>query len=125
MTRWIAFDQDTVADLRSQLPHDSVFEAPGRSVIEYALTATRPVVALFRRAGGDEVTIAVFRATWSDTVLLPKVTEPALPAEVEEQMEVQEQMPVRASGFLGLSDSLIGADEEENSENRRWWQFWK
>lgn len=119
MTRWIAFDQDTVAGLRSQLPHDSVFEAPGRTVIDYAITTTRPVVGLLGPAGNDEVTIAVFRATWKGTAVHPEAAEPLLDAEVDDET------PIRTSGFLGLSDTFAGADEEENTENKRWWQFWR
>lgn len=117
MTRWIAFDRETVADLRSQLPHDSIFEAPGRTVIDYALTTTRPVVGVLGPAGNHEVTIALFRATRNDAPLID-IAEPPLAA------EVHDRLPVRASGFLGLSDSFM-ADEEENIENKRWWQFWK
>ena len=117
MTRWIAFDQATVTKLRSQLPQDSVFEAPGRSALEYALNATRPVVVLLEQGGGEETTIAVFRATRG---------EEAVHSYVEEQASaVHEEKPVRASGFLGLSDDFIGAEEEENEEKTRWWQFWR
>jgi hypothetical protein len=116
MARWIAFDQATVTKLRSQLPQDSVFEAPGRSALEYALNATHPVVVLLEPSG-EETTIAVFRATRSEEAVHPSVEEATSP--------VPEEKPVRASGFLGLSDDFIGADEEENAEKTRWWQFWR
>jgi hypothetical protein len=117
MVRWIAFDQATATRLRSRLPQDSVFEAPGRSALEYALNATRPVVVLLEPGGGEETTIAVFRATPSGEAAHSYVEEAA--------SAVHDEKPVRASGFLGLSDDFIGADEEENAEKTRWWQFWR
>jgi hypothetical protein len=117
MARWIAFDQATVTKLRSRLPQDPVFEAPGRSALEYALNTTRPVVVLLEPGRGDETTMAVFRATRSEEAVHSYVEE-AAPA-------VHEEKPVRASGFLGLSDDFIGAEEEENAEKTRWWQFWR
>jgi hypothetical protein len=123
MARWIAFDQDTVMRLRSQLPQDSVFEAPGRSALEYALNSTRPVVVLLEAAGGDETTVALFRPT---ALFRATRSEEAVPSYVEEPAStVHDEKPVRATGFLGLSDDFIGADEEEDGDKRRWWQFWR
>jgi hypothetical protein len=120
MARWIAFDQDTAAELRSQLPRNSVFDAPGRDALEYALNTSRPVVALMGPAGDDEVTIAIFRATRVEAA--PPPMQIIVPIETP---PVRESSHIRASGFLGLSDDFVGADEEENAEKRAWWQFWR
>lgn len=118
MARWIAFDQDTAAELRSQLPQNSVFEAPGREALEYSLNTTRPVIALLGPAGGDEVTIAIFRASRFETPV-----EPMEAAAGIETPPVREPSHARASGFLGLSDDFVEADEEENSTKKKsWWQ---
>jgi hypothetical protein len=119
MTRWIAFDRNTVAELRSQLPNDSVFEAPGRSALDYALTTKRTVVAVLG-ANGNEATIAIFRPGGNEAAEPPPAA-----MRIDDSAPVHDAMPVRASGFLGLSDDFVGADEDESAENRRWWQFWR
>jgi hypothetical protein len=109
MARWIVFDETTAAELRSQLPEQAVFEAPGRTALEYALKAARAVVAV---PAGDEATIAVFRRRRHNAVAQPRVSAPVGVSTV-----------VRATGFLGLSDHA--AEEEEAAAKKRWWQFWR
>lgn len=106
MPRWIVFDQDTASELRSRLPQASVFEAPGRAALEYALDGPRSVVTVLAPAVGSVSAVAVFR---------PGRTLAALSAKPSR---------VRASGFLGLNDSPV-PEEEEEDEKHRWWQFWK
>jgi hypothetical protein len=112
MARWIVFDETTAAELRSQLPEQAVFEAPGRTALEYALTASRTVVAVLDPPAGDEATIAVFRRRRHNAVAQPRVSAPVGVSTV-----------VRATGFLGLSDHA--AEEEEAAAKKRWWQFWR
>jgi hypothetical protein len=104
MSRWIVFDQVTASELRSRLPHESVFEAPGRAALEYALDNPRSMVTVLP-ASGNYSTIAVFRPGRTLT------TQPA------------NTLPVRATGILGLNDQSVL--EETREEPRRWWQFWK
>jgi hypothetical protein len=119
MARWIAFDRNTVAGLRSQLPNDSVFEAPGRTALDYALNTTRPVVAVVEVAG-NQATIAIFRPGLNQAAEPPEVETP-----IQDSAPAHDAMPVRASGFLGLSDDFSGTDEEESADKTRWWQFWR
>jgi hypothetical protein len=117
MARWIVFDELTAAELRSQLPREAVFEAPGRTAIEYALTAPRTVVTVLGPPIGDETTIAVFRPKRHPVAARPQVSGP-----VGEANPPRHSMPVRASGFLGLSDQVTAPEEEEDAP---WWQFWR
>jgi hypothetical protein len=115
MTRWIAFDEDTAAELRSQLPNQVVFEAPGRTALEYALTASRTVVAVLGPPAGDETAIAVFRPRRHNALAEPQVSTPVVVSTT-----------VRASGFLGLSDHLVEPEEEEEAaKKKRWWRWWE
>jgi hypothetical protein len=105
MARWIVFDQVTASELRSRLPHESVFEAPGRAALEYALDNPKSMVTVLPAPSGNYSTIAVFR---------PGRTLSTQPANT---------LPVRPTGILGLNDeSLLEGMQEET---RRWWQFWK
>jgi hypothetical protein len=106
MPRWIVFDQDTASKLRSRLPQASVFEAPGRAALEYALDSPKSVVTVFPAMPGSISAVAVFR---------PERMKPAPPAK---------SFSVRATGFLGLNDAPV-LEEEEEEEKRRWWEFWK
>jgi hypothetical protein len=118
MARWIAFDQTTAAELRSRMPQPAVFEAPGRTALEYALSTPRTVVAVLDAPGSDQATIAVFRAGGRYAAPKPKASEPS--AESPDAA-----LSVRASGFLGLSDRLVASGEEESAEKKRWWQLWR
>jgi hypothetical protein len=113
MARWIVFDEVTASELRSQLPRESVFEAPGRTAVEYALTTPRTVVAVLEPVG-DEARIAVFRPSRRYALAPQQASTP-----------VGVSTPVRASGFLGLSDHLVEPEEEEVAAEKRWWQFWR
>jgi hypothetical protein len=106
MPRWIVFDQATASELRSRLPQASVFEAPGRAALEYALDNSRSVVAVLPPSLGNGLAVAVFR---------PDRIPPAQPAKISS---------VRATGFLGLNDAAV-LEEEEADEKRRWWEWWK
>src|SRR5262249_53999415 len=126
MARWIAFDQETAAELRTHLPKDAVFEAPGRAALEYALNTSRPVVAVLEPEVGDGLTLAVFRATLCEPALQPaEAAEQETAEPVEPSAPVRESSQLRASGFLGLSDDYVGVEEEENTDKKRWWQFWR
>ncbi len=102
MPRWIVFDQLTASTLRSRLPQATVFEAPGRAALEYALDNPRRVVAVLPPA-----TVAVFR-----------------PSSIQTAPPPTKAFPVRTTGILGLSDAPA-PEEEEVAEKRRWWQFWR
>ncbi|HEY6273323.1 MAG TPA: hypothetical protein VIX19_15190 [Terriglobales bacterium] len=118
MARWIVFDELTAAELRSHLPREAVFEAPGRTAIEYALTAPRTVVTVLGPPIGDETAIAVFRPR-RHSGAAPQASGPG------EAQPRRDSMPVRASGFLGLSDQVTAPEEEENAGKKPWWQFWR
>jgi hypothetical protein len=107
MPRWIVFDQDTASQLRSRLPQASVFEAPGRAALEYAIDSPRSVVTVLPSVPGTGSAVAVFR---------PGRTPTAQPAKASR---------LRATGFLGLTDESVLQEEEEEDEKRRWWEFWK
>jgi hypothetical protein len=126
MARWIVFDERTAADLRLHVAKEAVFEAPGRTAIEYALTAPRTVVAVLGGQDSNQATIAVFRPSRpfvlrpqgpATVVSTPMVSPPpvALPAV---------SATTRASGFLGLSDQWV-EPEEEAAVKKSWWQFWR
>ena len=105
MARWIVFDEVTASELRSRLPQEAVFEAPGRAALEYALANPKSLVTVLPLAVKNASVIAVFR---------PQRTPTPPPVKA---------FPVRATGFLGLSDEF--APEKEVPEKRRWWQFWR
>lgn len=106
MPRWIVFDQVTASELRSRLPQASVFEAPGRAALEYALANPKSVVTVLPGvAPGSPSAIAVFRPDRAQTACR------------------ENTLPVRAAGILGLNDEPVL--EEEVSEEKRWWQFWR
>ena len=115
MARWIVFDEVTAVALRSHLPHHAVFEAPGRTAFEYALTTPRTVITVLGQTGSGKATIAVFRPK-GEFATQPHDSETVHPPDVSS--------PTRAGGFLGLSDHLVTEDEEEADE-KRWWQFWR
>ena len=122
MARWIVFDQDTAAELRSRLPQQAVFEAPGRTALEYALTAPRTVVALLETQVGNETTIAVFRPGPHYAATRPRATS-TIPARSLSPSVAP--APFRAGGFLGLSDHIVMDEEEAVAEKKRWWQWWR
>jgi hypothetical protein len=106
MPRWIVFDQDTASKLRSRLPQASVFEAPGRAALEYALDSPKSVVTVLPATPGNIAAVAVFR---------PERTPAASP---------EKPSRVRATGFLGLNDESV-FEEEQVPEKGKWWQrFW-
>jgi hypothetical protein len=86
-----------------------VFEAPGRTALEYALNTPRTLVTLLPSAPGERPVIAVFR---------PNRQQPVPPAR---------PFPVRPTGFLGLNDApVFDEDEEERApEKRGWWRRWR
>jgi hypothetical protein len=102
MPRWIVFDQDTASELRSRLPQASVFEAPGRAALEYALNSSRSVVAVLPTSLGNGSAVAVFRPGRT------LAAQPAKPARI------------RAAGFLGLNDEVVV--DEEAPAKKSWWQ---
>jgi hypothetical protein len=106
MARWIVFDQVTASHLRSRLPQEAVFEAPGRAALEYALANPKTVVTVLPLALNNASAIAVFRP------VRPPMTEQA------------KSSAVRATGFLGLNDEPVLT--EEMPAKRKWWQkLWK
>lgn len=102
MARWIVFDQVTASDLRSRLPQEAVFEAPGRAALEYALANPKTVVTVLPLALNNASAIAVFRPG------RPPMTEQA------------KSSAVRATGFLGLNDESL-FEEEEVPWKKKWW----
>src|SRR5215470_2963614 len=61
MTRWITFDQATADGLRARVPTGSVFEFPGRSLLEYALNCPQNVVGVLDTGIQSRCAVAVFR----------------------------------------------------------------
>jgi hypothetical protein len=124
MPRWIVFDQDTASELRSRLPQASVFEAPGRAALEYALNSPRSVVAVLPPSLGNVSAVAVFRP--GRTLSRPATTSYGGLGGSGTAAAPVKSSRVRASGFLGLNDApVLEEDEEEEDEKRRWWQFWR
>jgi hypothetical protein len=102
MARWIVFDEITASELRSRLPQEAVFEAPGRAALEYVLANPKSLVTVLPLARKNASVIAVFR---------PGRTRTAMPLTPS---------LVRATGFLGLSDELVPT--EEMPAKKKWWQ---
>ena len=116
MPRWITFDQQTYSAVSSRLPHEAVFEIPGRTALEYALTNNQPVVAVLPSASGDGVSIATFRRPAMPAVSMsarPAVSAPASRSAANS----------RPSGFLGLNDEPV-YEEEPQEKKSRWKRFW-
>ena len=127
MARWIVFDENTATQLRLRLPHHAIFEAPGRSAFEYALTTPRTVIAMLEQSG-DESTIAVFRPGPRYAAPRPKEAAPVFTSPIASGVATSSPaapLPAgRASGFLGLSDNVV-LDEEEAVVEKKWWQWWR
>jgi hypothetical protein len=101
MARWIVFDQVTASELRSRLPQAAVFEAPGRAALEYALANPKSLVTVLPLAVKNASAVAVFRQNRTQATVPPASA-------------------VRATGFLGLSDESVLA--EEIPAKKKWWQ---
>jgi hypothetical protein len=112
MPRWIVFDQGTACQLRARLPQATVFEAPGRAALEYALETSGSVVTVLPLAVEGRNTIAVFR---------PKRTAP--PAKSTAPTQSPKTLPVRATGILGLNDEAV-FEQEEPGTKQPWWKLW-
>jgi hypothetical protein len=103
MARWIVFDQVTASELRSRLPQEAVFEAPGRAALEYALANPKTLVTVLPLAVKSASAIVVFRPDRAQTGVPPPTS-----------------FAVRATGFLGLSDEPVLM--EEIPAKTKWWQ---
>ncbi|HLW54915.1 MAG TPA: hypothetical protein VKW06_18915 [Candidatus Angelobacter sp.] len=103
MARWITFDENTALELRSRIQSGSVFEAPGRNALEYALASSGNVVAVLSARVKNHCALAAF---------LRAPAEPALP---------YRPRAIRATGFLGLGDEAI-YEEEEPQRPKSWWR---
>ena len=104
MPQWVTFDQETSSALRAQLPHETIFQRPGNSMMEYLLEEREAVVAVLPSSGRKEAAVAVFR--WHRIPAPPE--QPVVPA------------GARAGGFLGLRDEPVFDDEAQ--EKKSWWQ---
>jgi hypothetical protein len=108
MARWIVFDQVTASELRSRLPQEAVYEAPGRAALEYALANPKSLVTVLPLAVKNASAIAIFRPR------RPEITAPMASS------------AVRATGFLGLSDEPMLTETEEVAAKMKWWQrLWR
>lgn len=103
MARWITFDPTTARELRSRVPMEGVFEAPGRSALEYALSSSGNVVAVLDAGLTDQRALAVFRRT-------PALKGAPNPAR-----------RLRAGGILGLADETV-FEEEARPPAKSWWR---
>jgi len=104
MTRWITFDQATADALRARVPTGSVFEFPGRSLLEYALNCPQNVVGVLDTGIQSRCAVAVFRhrsAQHERVAPAPRFT--------------------RATGILGLGDEAV-FEEEEAARPKSWWR---
>jgi hypothetical protein len=114
MPRWIAFDQKTSSLLRARLTQDDRIETFGRGAIDYALAKPGAVVTVLP-SSGDAVALAIFRARSRRTSAAPQ------PARREMSPSSR---PIRAGGFLGLSDESF-IEEEPIQQKKGWWRrFW-
>jgi hypothetical protein len=103
MVRWITFDGTTTSEIRSRVPLAAVFEAPGRSALEYALSSSGSVVAVLDVRIENRHAVALFRR---------------VPAQNANPLKPRQ---IRASGFLGLGDEAV-FEEEENPKPKSWWR---
>jgi hypothetical protein len=103
MTRWITFDQTTADGLRGRVPADSVFEFPGRSLLEYALNCPQIVVGVIDTGIENQCAVVVFRrgSEQERAAPVPRFT--------------------RATGILGLGDEAA-YEEEETQQPKSWWR---
>jgi hypothetical protein len=121
MPRWIAFDQQTSSLLRANLAQGDRIETFGRGALDYALAKPGAVVTLLP-SGGDEIGIAIFRPS------KPAKAEVAVQPSVQPAMAslAPSSRPVRAGGFLGLSDEPALEEESPAEEKKGWWRkFWE
>jgi hypothetical protein len=104
MTRWITFDQTTADGLRARVPAESVFEFPGRSLMEYVLSSPQNVVGVLDTGVENQCAVAVFQRG-------------------SEQQEQAAPVPrfTRATGILGLGDETV-FEEEETPQPKSWWR---
>lgn len=103
MPRWITFDEKSADGLRSRVPPESVFEAPGRTALEYALSSSGRVVAVLNPRIGNQCAVALFHRPPSEAPIAPATRA------------------VRASGILGLGDEDM-FEEEEEPRTKNWWR---
>ena len=103
MARWVTFDAKTAHELRSRVPMEGVFEAPGRSALEYALSSSGNVVAVLDAGLANKRALAVFRRASA----LKDAPTPV--------------RRMRAGGILGLADEAV-FEEEVRPAAKSWWR---
>ncbi len=123
MPRWIAFDQETVAKLRKQLPREQVFEHGSRSVVDFAMGGPETLVTVLPVDSSDEAAVAVFRRRKKAQPKTAAVQSAAAQPERGESEAPTERL--RPGGFLGLHDEEVFEQEPKPQEKKAWWlRFW-
>lgn len=108
MARWITFDATTAHALRQRAPLESVFEAPGRNALEYALSSSSNVVAALNAGFENYCALAVFRHS------------PAMKTFNPQEAAQPRAHAVRATGILGLGDEPVFEEDEEKPRRKGW-----
>lgn len=110
MARWITFDAATAHALRQRAPLESVFEAPGRNALEYALSCSSNVVAALNVGFENHCALAVFRHAPAMKTFNPQEAVPP------------QSHAIRATGILGLADETVFEEDEEKPRRKNWLQ---
>lgn len=108
MARWITFDATTAHALRQRAPLESVFEAPGRSALEYALNCSSNVVAALAVGFENHCALTVF------------LHSPPMKTFNPQEVAPRQAHAVRATGILGLGDEAVFEEEEEKPRSKSW-----
>lgn len=106
MPNWMTVDDETALALYSRLPDQNIVRLDVNSALELALRQREITVAVLPCRGLGEAALAVLR--WNRFQPVP---------------DAPPKTNVRASGFLGLADESVIADDPEPKKGRwrRWW----
>lgn len=138
MVRLIAFDQESAAELRQQMPQHQVFEHGASDVVDFAVGGPETLVAVLPVDAPGEAAVAVFRqralertperppepAITSIQRKSPNTSQTLSARSVEPG--ITEPARTRAGGFLGLRDEAVFEEGEERPAQKvGWWKrFW-
>jgi hypothetical protein len=151
MARLIAFDQNTAAALRRQLPQHQIFEHGATDVADYLVGGPETLVAVLPVGAPGETGVAVFRrarlerapveppeanatSTHSEEILAKPSLQPLPqetagrsldPSDTVAELRQSSLLRTRAGGFLGLRDEAVFEEEQKPTQKRNWWaRFW-
>lgn len=123
MPRYLTFDEKTASTLRKSLPERQVFEHGATEAVEYALGTDKTLVTVIPTGQEQRTAIAVFRRPGQPA-------NPRSPVEVRKPVASvaaprENNVAVRAGGFLGLRDEVAFEEEPAVPKKQSWWRkFW-